>query len=63
MTRVLVVEDEESYRDALSYMLSREGFEVIEASTGASGISASGHCALTWSSISAYRRGIWRRNV
>jgi two-component system, OmpR family, response regulator RegX3 len=38
MTRVLVVEDEESYRDALSYMLSSEGFEVIEASNGASGI-------------------------
>ena len=38
MTRVLVVEDEESYRDALSYMLSREGFEVIEARDGASGI-------------------------
>jgi len=38
MTRVLVVEDEESYRDALSYMLSREGFEVIEAHDGASGI-------------------------
>ena len=33
MTRVLVVEDEESYRDALSYMLSKEGFEVI-AGTG-----------------------------
>ncbi|HEY6686962.1 MAG TPA: response regulator transcription factor [Propionibacteriaceae bacterium] len=38
MTRVLVVEDEESYRDALSYMLSKEGFEVIEARDGASGI-------------------------
>jgi two-component system response regulator RegX3 len=38
MTRVLVVEDEESYRDALSYMLSKEGFEVIEAFDGASGI-------------------------
>jgi len=38
MTRVLVVEDEESYRDALCYMLSREGFEVIEADDGASGI-------------------------
>jgi two-component system, OmpR family, response regulator RegX3 len=38
MTRVLVVEDEESYRDALSYMLSKEGFEVIEAYDGASGI-------------------------
>jgi CheY-like chemotaxis protein/anti-sigma regulatory factor (Ser/Thr protein kinase) len=38
MTRVLVVEDEESYREALSYMLSKEGFEVIEAEDGATGI-------------------------
>lgn len=34
MTRVLVVEDEESYRDALSYMLRKEGFEVAVAATG-----------------------------
>ena len=27
MTRVLVVEDEESFSDALSYMLRREGFD------------------------------------
>jgi two-component system response regulator RegX3 len=38
MSRVLVVEDEESYREVLSYMLSKEGFEVIEAPDGASGI-------------------------
>ncbi|HKN43977.1 MAG TPA: response regulator transcription factor [Propionibacteriaceae bacterium] len=38
MTRVLIVEDEESYREALSYMLSKEGFEVIEAHDGAAGI-------------------------
>jgi len=38
MIRVLVVEDEESYREALSYMLSKEGFEVIEAPDGAAGI-------------------------
>ena len=38
MTRVLVVEDEESYRDALSYMLAKEGFEVVEAADGAEGI-------------------------
>jgi two-component system, OmpR family, response regulator RegX3 len=38
VTRVLVVEDEESYREALSYMLSKEGFEVIEARDGATGI-------------------------
>jgi two-component system response regulator RegX3 len=37
MSRVLVVEDEESYREALSYMLSKEGFEVIEAHDGATG--------------------------
>jgi two-component system response regulator RegX3 len=34
MTRVLVVEDEESYRDPLTYLLRREGFEVTEAATG-----------------------------
>ncbi len=34
MTRVLVVEDEESFSDALSYMLRREGFEVGIATTG-----------------------------
>jgi two-component system, OmpR family, response regulator RegX3 len=34
MTRVLVVEDEESYRDALSFLLEREGFEVSLAETG-----------------------------
>ncbi len=34
MTRVLVVEDEESYSDALAYMLRKEGFEVALAATG-----------------------------
>ncbi len=34
MTRVLVVEDEESFSDALSYMLRREGYEVAVAATG-----------------------------
>jgi two-component system response regulator RegX3 len=34
MTRILVVEDEESFRDALSYLLTREGFEVTLAETG-----------------------------
>ena len=34
MTRVLVVEDEESISDPLSYMLRREGFEVSVAATG-----------------------------
>ncbi len=34
MTRVLVVEDEESYSDALAYMLRKEGFEVAVANSG-----------------------------
>ncbi|HEU5484083.1 MAG TPA: response regulator transcription factor [Microlunatus sp.] len=40
MTRVLVVEDEESYRDALAYMLRKEGFDVVEAADGAEGLAA-----------------------
>jgi two-component system response regulator RegX3 len=34
VTRVLVVDDEESYSDALAYMLRKEGFEVTVAATG-----------------------------
>ncbi len=34
MTRVLVVEDEESFSDALSYMLRKEGFEVAVCPSG-----------------------------
>jgi two-component system, OmpR family, response regulator RegX3 len=34
VARVLVVEDEESFSDALSYMLRKEGFEVSVAETG-----------------------------
>jgi two-component system, OmpR family, response regulator RegX3 len=39
VTRVLVVEDEESFSDALSYMLRREGFEVAVAGTGPDALS------------------------
>ncbi|MFC0030924.1 response regulator [Micromonospora chaiyaphumensis] len=38
MSRVLVVEDEESFSDALSYMLRKEGFEVSVAATGTSAL-------------------------
>jgi two-component system, OmpR family, response regulator RegX3 len=34
MTRVLIVEDEDSFSDALSYMLRREGFEAVVSATG-----------------------------
>jgi two-component system response regulator RegX3 len=40
MTRILVVEDEESFRDALSYMLRREGFEVELADSGPRAVEA-----------------------
>ena len=34
MTKVLVVEDETSYSEALSYVLRKEGFDVAIAETG-----------------------------
>ena len=34
MTRVLIVEDEDSFSDALSFMLRREGYEVFIAADG-----------------------------
>ena len=37
-TRVLVIEDEESYREALASGLGREGFEVVQAADGPDGL-------------------------
>jgi two-component system response regulator RegX3 len=34
MTKILVVEDEPSFSDALSYLLGREGFDISVADTG-----------------------------
>ncbi len=34
MTKILVVEDETSFSEALKYLLGREGFEVVVAETG-----------------------------
>ncbi|GAA2726397.1 response regulator transcription factor [Cellulomonas aerilata] len=34
MTRILLVEDEESYRDPLSYQLTKDGYDVVTAATG-----------------------------
>lgn len=34
MTRILVVEDEESFSEAISFMLTREGYEVVVARDG-----------------------------
>ena len=38
MTKVLVVEDEASYREPLTYQLVREGFEVVAAADGPSAL-------------------------
>jgi two-component system, OmpR family, response regulator RegX3 len=38
VTRVLVVEDEESYSDALAYMLRKEGYDVSVAADGQSAL-------------------------
>ena len=40
MTRVLVVEDEDSISEPLAYMLRKEGFEVSVAETGPAGLAA-----------------------
>ena len=39
MTRILVVEDEESFSDPLSYMLQKEGYDVAVAETGPDALS------------------------
>ena len=38
MTRILIVEDEESYREPLVYQLTREGYDVSSAATGEEGL-------------------------
>lgn len=40
MTKILLVEDEASFSDALSYVLGKEGFEVVLADTGDGAITA-----------------------
>ena len=34
MTKILVVEDEDSFSDALAFLLQKEGFETAIADTG-----------------------------
>ena len=40
MTRVLLVEDEESYREPLTYQLRRDGFEVVAVEDGKAALAA-----------------------
>jgi two-component system response regulator RegX3 len=44
VTRILVVEDEESYRDPLTYQLEREGFDVVAAASGTQALAAYDAC-------------------
>ena len=38
MTRILIIEDEPSYREATAFLLRREGFDVAEAPDGVAGL-------------------------
>lgn len=38
MSLILIIEDEESYREATSFMLRKEGFDVVTAPDGATGL-------------------------
>ena len=40
MTKVLVIEDEESFREALEFILTKEGFQIESAATGSDGLTA-----------------------
>ena len=40
MTRILIVEDEVSFSDPLSYLLSKEGYEVAVAENGHDALTA-----------------------
>jgi len=43
MTRILIIEDEATYRETLEFLLGREGFEVTAAADGTSGLDAFEH--------------------
>lgn len=38
MTQILIVEDEQSLREPLVYLLKKEGFDTVEAADGAEAI-------------------------
>lgn len=38
MARILIIEDEESYREVIAFLLRREGFDVASAADGAAGL-------------------------
>jgi len=48
VTRLLVVEDEESFSDPLSYVLRREGYDVDVAATGPEALARFDRNGRTW---------------
>ena len=48
MTRILIVEDEESYREPLVYQLTREGYDVSAAPPARKGWNCSPKAASIW---------------
>ena len=38
MTRILLIEDEDAYRETLGYLLRKEGFDLVEAADGTIGL-------------------------
>lgn len=48
MTRILVVEDEESISDPLSYLLGKEGYDVALAETGPDALLEFDRAGPTW---------------
>jgi len=66
VTFVLVVEDEDSFSDALSYMLRKEGFEVAVCPTGPDALAALTARGVTRCCSTSCSRGhgaSWRRSA
>ena len=49
MTRILLVEDEASFSEPLSYLLDKEGYEVVVAETGPDAVAVSSPTEPIWS--------------
>ncbi len=49
MTRILIVEDEASFSEALAYTLQKEGYDVTVAEDGVAAVEVFDQEAPTWS--------------
>ena len=46
MTKILIIEDEISFSEALSFLLEKEGYSTVVAETGKQGLDAFKSCLL-----------------